>query len=58
MLEKYPDIINVEQLCEILMICKTTAYRILKEGHIKSIRIGTKYKIIKSSLIEYINKSN
>lgn len=57
MLEKYADIINVEQLCEILMISKTTAYRLLKEGKIKSIRIGVRYKIIKSSVIDLINKS-
>lgn len=58
MLENYPDIINVKQLCEILMISKTTAYRILREKKIKSIRIGERYKIIKSSLIDYITKSN
>lgn len=57
MLEKYADIINVEQLCEILMISKSTAYRLLKEGKIKSIRIGVRYKIIKSSVIELITKS-
>lgn len=57
MLEKYADIINVEQLCEILMISKSTAYRLLKEGRIKSIRIGVRYKIIKSSVIELITKS-
>lgn len=57
MLEKYADIINVEQLCEILMISKTTAYRLLREGKIKSIRIGVRYKIIKSSVIDLINKS-
>lgn len=57
MLEKYADIINVEQLCEILMISKTTAYRLLKEGKIKSIRIGVRYKIIKSSVIDLITKS-
>lgn len=57
MLEKYADIINVEQLCEILMVSKSTAYRLLKEGKIKSIRIGVRYKIIKSSVIELITKS-
>lgn len=58
MLENYSDIINVKQLCEILMIGETTAYRILKSGDIKNIRIDNRYKIIKSSLIEYITKSN
>lgn len=58
MLENYPDIINVKQLCEILMIGETTAYRILKSGKIKNIRIGNRYKIVKLSLIEYITNSN
>ena len=40
MFENYPDIVNAEQLCEMLQICETTAYRLLKKKAIKSIRIG------------------
>ncbi len=57
MFKEYPDIVNVEQLCEMLQICETTAYRLLKNGCIKSIRIGRKHKILKQSVIEYLVKS-
>lgn len=55
MLNNYPDILNVKQLCEILCICETTAYKLLSSGEIKSVRIGTRHKILKSSVIEYLN---
>ena len=33
----YPDVVNVEQMCEMLGgICDKTAYRLLKSGKIKS----------------------
>lgn len=43
----YLDILSVNQLCEILGIGKNTAYRLLQNGKIKSIRIGKIYKIPK-----------
>lgn len=54
MLNKYKDILSVKDLCEILDIGKNTAYRLLKNGEIKSIRIGNKYKIPKEYLLEYL----
>lgn len=54
MLNKYKDILSVKDLCEILDIGKNTAYRLLKNGDIKSIRIGNKYKIPKRYLLEYL----
>lgn len=54
MLKNYKDILSVEDLCEILSIGKNTAYRLLKSGEIKAIRIGKVYKIPKENLIKYI----
>ena len=54
MLNKYKDILTVKDLCEILGIGKNTAYRLLKNGEIKSIRIGNKNKIPKEYLLEYL----
>lgn len=56
MLEKYNDIITVEELCEILMIGKNTAYILLSSGQIKAFRNGTRWKIPKVAVIEYIRK--
>ena len=57
MLKNYKDILSVEDLCEILSIGKNTAYRLLKSGEIKAIRIGKVYKIPKECLINYLKKS-
>lgn len=54
MLKNYKDIISVEELCEILSIGKNTAYRLLKSGEIKAIRIGKVYKIPKESVRRYL----
>ena len=56
MLNKYPDVLNVKQLCEVLGIGKNTAYKILKNREIKALRIGTVYKIPKREVIKYLTK--
>ena len=59
---KYPDVVNVQQMCEILGgICDKTAYRLLKSGEIKSFIVGRHYRIPKLNILEYlelIDKSN
>jgi len=56
MLNKYPDVLNVKQLCEVLDIGKNTAYKLLKSGNIKALRIGAVYKIPKREVIKYLTK--
>ena len=59
---EYPDVVNVEQMCEMLGgICDKTAYRLLKSGEIKSFIVGHHYRIPKLNILEYlelIDKSN
>ena len=59
---EYPDVANVEQMCEMLGgICDKTAYRLLKSGEIKSFIVGRHYRIPKLNILEYlelIDKSN
>ena len=57
MLNKYSDILTVEELCEVLRIGKNTAYKLLKTGEVKSVKIGNIYKIPKCYLKEYILKT-
>ena len=54
MLKNYKDVLSVEDLCEILSIGKNTAYRLLKLGEIKAIRICKVYKIPKGSVREFL----
>ena len=55
MFEKYSDIINVKDLCEMLGIGKNMAYKLLMNNHIRSIKEGKKYIIPKKSVLEYIS---
>lgn len=52
----YPDIITVSDLMEMLHIGRNAAYMLLKDGSIKTIRIGKRYIIPKISVISYILK--
>jgi len=54
MFNSYPDILSVKQLCEVLDIGKNTAYKLLQNGEIKSIKIGKVYKIPKKEVEKYI----
>ena len=53
---EYPDVVNVEQMCEMLGgISTKTGYRILKENRIKHFKIGRAYKIPKLRIFEYLD---
>lgn len=54
MLHDYPEIITVEDLLDILSVGKNSAYRLLRSGEIKSIKIGHTYRIPILSVKEYI----
>lgn len=48
------DVVTVQEMMDILAIGKNTAYKLLKDGVIKSFRIGKTYKVLTCSLKEYI----
>ena len=54
-LNKYPDILTVKDVMEILRVGKNTAYQLLNSGEIRSRKVGKKYLIPKKSVIDYIN---
>lgn len=56
MLEKYPDILEVEDICKILRIGKNTAYKLLQANDIPNKRIKRKYIIPKLGLVNYLNQ--
>ena len=58
MFTEYPDIVTVEQLQQMLKTGRNTAYKLLKDNKIKSIRIGKIHKIPKHNVIEYLHKGN
>lgn len=54
MFAEYPDVLSIEQLQEMLHIGRNTAYDLLKDSTIKTIKIGKKYIIPKASVINFI----
>ncbi len=59
MFETYPDVVEVDDLCNMLGgISRKLAYRLLANREIKSIRIGRAYKIPKAFIIEYLTRTS
>ena len=54
MFEKYPDILNVGQLCAALGVGRNTVYELIKSGQIRTVRIGRIHKIPKLFLIQFV----
>ncbi len=55
---EYPDVVNIEQMCEMLGgISTKTGYRLLRSGTIKSFMIGKRYRIPKINICEYLHTS-
>lgn len=55
---EYIDMITIDELCDILMIGRTTAYKLLQSGELKAFKIGKVWKISKSSVEQYIKESS
>ena len=54
MFNEYPDLVNVDELCEMLSIGKNGAYKLLSSGHLKAFRYNRIWKIPKQCIIEYV----
>lgn len=55
MFNEYQDVVTVEDLQKMLHIGRSAAYELLKNGKIKTLKIGKKYIIPKSSVIDFLN---
>ena len=54
MLKDYPDVLNIDQMCEILSVSTKTGYKIIKEGGICCLKVGRAYRIPKAHLFSYL----
>ncbi len=54
MFENYSDVITVKELCEMLKIGKNTAYDLIHSKQIESIYVKRQIRIIKSSVIAFL----
>ena len=54
MLKDYPDVMNIEQMCEILSVGTKTGYKLLKDGKICCLKVRRAYRIPKAHLFTYL----
>lgn len=50
----YPDVLDVEQVSELLGVSSKTVYRLLKNGELRSLKVGREYKIPKIYAMKYL----
>lgn len=56
-LEKYHELMFVDQIAEALDTPKSTVYQWIRKEKIQAVRIGRFYRVPKSSLIAFLQKS-
>ena len=54
MLKAYPDVLTIQQMCEILGISTKTGYRLLREKKICCLKVGRSYRVPKVHLFTYL----
>ena len=59
MFNDYPDLVNFNQMRKMLgNIGPTLAYKLLRNGTIKSIKVGRAYRISKINIINYLMQNH
>jgi len=53
-LKKYPDVLTVAQVEKILSVGHYSVYKLIHDGTLRALKVGRGYRIVKSSLIEYL----
>ena len=56
MFPDYPDIVTVKQLRDMLGVSRALAYKLISDGEIQAVKIGTSLKIPKVSVINYVTE--
>lgn len=46
---------KVEEIASILNVGRTTAYNLVREGHFKTVRVGTAIRVSKASFDEWLD---
>lgn len=49
-----PRLLTIREVAEVLRIHARTAYRLVKDGHISAIRVGTQWRVSESALHDYV----
>ena len=54
-LEELPLVLRVEDLMTVLGIGRNNAYNLVKSGQIRSLRVGTQYRIPRQAVADYLS---
>lgn len=54
LLVNYKDVLTFNELKELLNVGRTKTYQLLQDGTIKSMKVGTQYRIPKVCVINYL----
>ena len=57
MFRKYPDVVTIPQVCEMLGVSRNYAYLLVKQGKLTRLDLGRIIRVTKSSVIELKEKS-
>ena len=57
MFRKYPDVVKIPQVCEMLGVSRNYAYLLVKQGKLTRLDLGRIVRVTKSSVIELKEKS-
>ncbi len=55
--KKYPPVLHVKDLAEILSISHNTAYNLVRSGQVHSVRVGRSYRIPLEAVVDYLKKN-
>lgn len=58
MTNNYPPVLTVKQLSKLLHVGINTAYAIVRQGDIRSVRVGRQYRIPTQAVQEYLCSQN
>lgn len=53
-LSELPLVLTVQQVQEVLDICKTTAYELVHTGAIESVQIGRTFRVTRTALAKFL----
>lgn len=53
-LSDYPDLLTVQDICEILRVGRRTVYKYIKDSTLQARMIAGKYRIPKISVVKFI----
>lgn len=56
MFPNYPDIVTVKQLQVMLCVSRHLAYKLINNGEIQAVKIGSSLKIPKVSVIKFVTE--